>query len=110
MDKFTIGDLVPSGSLLWEDTPTHTVWLTRDGDKLHITTVQKVQAIIDANAQEAAEFNQTGSHGNLVKVASIPTSLYFAWQREGITEDPNAMKKRLNNGDLAKFRTNNWRL
>lgn len=110
MNSPTIGDLVPSGTIIWEDTPTHTVYLTRDGDKLKITTVQKVEAILEQNAREAADFNQSGSHGDLVKVASVPNSLYWDWQRQGITDDAEAMRRRLNDSDHAKFRVNNWRL
>lgn len=108
MEGFTAGDLVTSGTIVWEDTPTHTVYLTRDGDKLRITTHQKVDAIIAANARDEADFNYTGRHGDLVRVASLPTSMYFALQRQGITEDPEAMRRILNDGDNAKFRTNTW--
>ena len=109
MHSPTIGDLVPSGTIIWEDTPTHTVYLTRDGDKLKITTVQKVEAIIEANSRESAEFNRTGSHGDFVKVASIPNSLYWDWQRQ-YEGDQDAIKRKLNDADFAKFRTNDWRL
>ncbi|MGQ3209538.1 hypothetical protein [Shinella sp.] len=110
MDHFTAGDLVTSGTIVWEDTPTHTVYLTRDGDNLRITTHQKVDAILAANANEESDFNYTGRHSDLVKVASLPTSMYFDLQRQGITEDPEAMRRILNDSDNAKFRTNKWRL
>lgn len=111
MENLTVGDLVTSGTICWEDTPDYTVWLTRDGDNIHVTTEWKnVQALLDANAAEAADFSATGKHSDLVKVAGVPIGLYFAWQKEGITDDPEAMRRRLNDGDFSKFRTNGWRL
>lgn len=111
MEDFTVGDLVPSGAICWEDTPDYTVWLIRDGENLIVKTDYKnVQALLDANAAEAAEFSKSGKHNDVVKVAGIPIGLYFAWQREGITDDPEAMRRRLNDADYSKFRTNDWRL
>lgn len=111
MENFTAGDILSDGTLLLEDTHDYTVWLIRDDDKIIIQTDWKnVQALLDANAAEAAEFNRTGNHGNMVKVAGIPIGLYFDWLRQGITDDPEAMRRRLNDSDFSKFRTNNWRL
>ncbi|MEB2843805.1 hypothetical protein [Endobacterium cereale] len=111
MEDFKVGDLVRHGSLMWEDTPEYTVWLTRDGDNIKITTEWKtVQALLDANVAEANDFSNTGKHSDIVKVAGVPIGLYFEWQQEGITDDPEAMRRRLNDGDYSKFRTNGWRL
>lgn len=107
------GDLVTSGTILWEETPEYKVWMTRDGDKLIITTEYKpdvIKALLDQNQREANAFNASGSHGDLVKVASVPTGLYYDWQRQGITQDPEAMRRRLNDADYSKFRTNSWSL
>lgn len=107
------GDLVTHGTVLWEETPEYRVWLTRDGDKLIITTEYNddiVNALLEQNKREANAFNSTGSHGSIVKVASIPTGLYHDWKRQGITSDPVAMKRRLNDSDFSKFRTNDWKL
>lgn len=109
MDNLQIGDLLQSGSIVWEDTPDYTVTLIRDGDKLIVKTDYKnIQAMLDSNAAEANDFSKTGRHSDVVKVAGIPIGLYFDWKREGITEDPEAMRRRLNDSDFAKFRTNNW--
>lgn len=111
MDELKVGDLVTSGTICWEDTPEYTVWITRDGDQMRVTTEWKsVQSMLDGNAAEAAEFSATGKHGDIQKVAGIPIGLYFDWQRQGITDDPEAMRRRLNDGDFAKFRTNTWKL
>lgn len=112
--NLTAGDLVADGArILWEETPEYRVWLTRSGDQLYITTEYNsdiIQALLDQNKREANAFNKSGSHGSIVKVASIPTGLYFDWQRQGITDDPEAMRRRLNDADYSKFRTNDWRL
>lgn len=112
--NFSAGDLVTHGTVLWEETPEYKVWLTRDGDKLIITTEYNddvVKALMDQNQREANAFNATGSHGNIVKVASIPSGLYYDWQRQGITQDPEAMRRRLNDSDYSKFRTTSgWSL
>ncbi|WP_246691002.1 hypothetical protein [Neorhizobium alkalisoli] len=76
-----------------------------------VTTEWKsVQALLDSNSNESAEFNQTGKHGDIVKVAGIPIGLYFDWKRQGITDDPEALRRRLNDRDFSKFRTNDWSL
>jgi hypothetical protein len=81
------------------------------GDKMIVTTEWKsVQALLDSNANESADFNQTGKHGDIVKVAGIPIGLYFDWKRQGITDDPEALRRRLNDRDFSKFRTNDWSL
>ena len=111
MENLSVGDLVKQGTVVWEDTPEYTVFLTRDGDQIKITTQWKtVQALLDANAAEASEFSATGKHNDVVKVAGIPIGLYFDWQRQGITDDPEAMRRRLNDSDFRKFRTNDWSL
>lgn len=110
-DGLTIGDLITHGTFLFEDTPTKRVWLTRDGDRMYVTEEWKnVQALLDENAKYAAEFNQTGSHGELVRLASVPIGLHKQWSKEGITDDPATIARRLNDADNAKLRTNNWRL
>lgn len=112
LEEFTAGDLIhDNGSLVWEDTPDYTVILIRDGDKIIVRTEYKnIQSLLDANAQEAAEFNQTGKHSDIQKVAGIPIGLYFDWKRQGIIDDKEALRRRLNDGDFRKFRTNNWSL
>lgn len=106
----TIGDVVPDGAtIVWEDNDEKTVTLTRQGDQIIIDTIpKKLQAIFDANAEEAANFNATGSLGNMVKVANIPNDLYWAWRAEGL--EPHEITNRLNDGDWAKLRTNSLRL
>lgn len=108
----TAGDLVPhNATVLWSDDAEKTIWLVRDGDKMEIITEWKdLSAFFDSNAAEAAEFSRTGSHGDFQKVASVPKGLFAEWRREGITDDEAAIRRRLNDPDFAKFRTNDWKV
>lgn len=106
--NLTGADLFKSNKILWEETPTRRVWLIRDGDKIYIDTEDKVDAILAENQRLESEFNYTGSHGEVVHVASVPTALYFDLMKQGKTEDREAYHRFLNDPDFAKFRTNNW--
>jgi len=112
MNTLTAGDLVPDGAtIIVEDNANYTVIMTREGSNIRTTTITKrVQALIDQNAAEAADFNATGKLSNMVKVAGIPAELYFQWLREGIVDDPKALARRLNDPDYAKFRTNSLKV
>lgn len=114
MDNFTAGDLVAEGErIIVEDNEDYTVILTREGNNIRTTTITKtdtLQAQFDANAEEAAEFNSTGKHSNMIKIAGIPSALYFQWLKEGIIDDPQALRRKLNDSDFRKFRTNSWSL
>jgi hypothetical protein len=112
MDNFTAGDLVAEGErIIVEDNAEYTVILTREGPNIRTTTITKnetLQAQFEANAAEAADFNATGKHSGMVKVAGIPSTLYFEWLKEGIIDDPVALRRKLNDSDFSKFRTNSW--
>lgn len=106
------GDLVPDGGkVMYSDDAEKTIWLVRQGDKMEIITAWKsLTALFDANAEEAAEFSRSGKHGDIVKVASIPKGLHAMWRAEGILDDKEALRRRLNDSDYSKFRTNSWSL
>jgi hypothetical protein len=110
--EFNAGSLVPDGQTVsWTEESGITFYMHREGDKLHMKwSSPDLQTLFDANAAEAADFNASGSHGNLVKQASIPSQLYWQWQREGIIDDKVALKRRLNDGDYSKLRTSTWRV
>ncbi len=99
-----------SERLLWEETPDKRVWLIRQGENLIIETEWKVDAVLDANKSAQADFSSTGALGDLVKVASIPTGMYWDWQAQGILDDDAALKRRLNDSDYQHIRTNNLRV
>lgn len=107
-ENLTLGDYLPTqGCVLWSNDEDKIIWLVRDGDKMEIITEWKnLNALFEANAAEAAEFSRSGGLGNMQKVASIPKGLYADWKAQGITEDTTAMRRRLNDADYSKFRTN----
>ncbi|MDX0947217.1 hypothetical protein GOD93_16320 [Sinorhizobium medicae] len=111
--NLTIGDLITHGTFLLRETPFYRTWIIRDGEQMFLHTEANEEALIaliDQNQREANDFNYTGSHGSMVKVASIPELLYYDLQRQGITDDPAAYRRFLNDPNNAKFRTNTWRL
>ncbi len=108
---YTIGDLVTHGTFVWEDDADKTVYITRDGDKMIIRTEWKnVRAVLERNARAASEFNATGRHGEMVRIASVPIGIHEEWEREGILKDDVALSRRLNDADFSKLRVNNWRV
>ena len=85
-----------TGVAHWVDTDEETGITTYGSD-------QDVDTIIETNK---AEFNNDhGRWGEWTHVASIPMSLYMAWEREGILTDQEEIKRRLNNPELRFFRT-----
>ena len=74
-----------------------------DKDEAIIRKEQDVSAIIEANKQE---FNSAPERwGEWTKVGSIPLSVYYELERQGITQDQKAMAKWLNDPDNRYFRT-----
>ncbi|CDM57380.1 hypothetical protein [Rhizobium favelukesii] len=78
-----------------------------DEQNFVIQTVQETTPIIEANKAEMQKSAALGSSGKetLVKVASIPLTVYFELKRKGLTNDPVAMKRWLNDPDNRFFRT-----
>lgn len=74
-----------------------------DTDEALISKEQDVSGIIEQNKRE---FNDSPERwGEWTKVGSIPLSVYYELERQGITQDQEAMKKWLNNPDNRAFRT-----
>lgn len=74
-----------------------------DKDEAIIQKTQDVSGIIEANKQQ---FNSAPERwGEWTKVGSIPLSVYYELERQGITKDQEAMKKWLNDPDNRYFRT-----
>lgn len=79
-------------------------------EEFAVETEQDVEPII-----EEAKFHRKGSDGHFnmnkpTRVASIPLNLWMKWQKEGITQDDEALKRRLNDPDYRGFRTHPGRL
>lgn len=99
-----------SDRVLWEDTGDKRVWFIRDGDNMIIETEWNVDAVLDANKSAQADFSKTTKQSELVQVATIPTGMYWDWYRQGIVNDDEAFKRRLNDSDFRHVRTNSLRV
>jgi hypothetical protein len=77
------------------------------GDVNTIQTVQDAEPIVELNKARASHFDErTGYKGDgFHQVASIPLVIYQQLVKDGITEDPKAFRKWLNDRDHAAFRT-----
>jgi len=82
----------------WDDTT----------DEFLIQTQQDTTDIVEAN--KAAYNDAPDRWGEFTRVASIPISLYFDLKKKGIADDPEAMKRWLNDPDQRFFRTRPGRL
>ena len=78
-------------------------WHVNDKGEYVMETVQNVSTITDANKRQYND--STGKWGDMQKVASIPLPVYYELKRQGIADDPKALKKWLNDRDNQVFRT-----
>lgn len=103
-----IGDVVGRETLVWCDDKDKRVTFTRYGDEIHVHTEWKnVAAVLKRNAEIAADFSRNQKLGDIVQVANIPIGMYYQWQDEGVIDDDERLKRRLNDAEFAKLRTNN---
>jgi len=110
LDNLTIGDLVTHGRLLYIDEPGYRVWLTRNGDTIVVTEEwPDVQALLDSNAAIANDFSKNQKLQDFQQVASVPQWMINQWENEG-GRDKEYLRRKLNDPDNAKFRTNGLRL
>lgn len=79
---------------------------------------QDVEPLLDANARERNDTGGWNTNRTMKKVASIPTSLYYAWvvewQRQGLLPEMthrdfsrmanDLCKKRVRDGDYSGFK------
>jgi hypothetical protein len=80
---------------------------SQDEKNFVIETVQDTTSIVEANQAELLNSRALGRSGKeaMVKVASIPLTIYFELKKKGLTSDPVAMKRWLNDPDNHFFRT-----
>ena len=109
-NQLTAGDLITHGTFLAYSVPGKNVWVTRDGDQMYVTVETDVTALIEANQAAANSFSRSGGLGDMVRVASVPANIAAQWRNEGISDDPVALARRLNDSDFSKFRTNNLKV
>lgn len=72
-------------------------------DEFIIQTQQDTTPIVDAN--KAAYNDAPERWGDMTRIASIPTTIYFDLKRKGIVDDPAAFKRWLSDPDNRFFRT-----
>lgn len=83
-------------------------WHVKDNGEYVVETVQDMTGIAEYNKRA---YNGTGKKWKDVnKVASIPLSVYYELKRQGIADDPKALRKWLNDSDNQVFRTRQGRL
>lgn len=107
----TFGDLFhDTRTVLYINEPGYRVWLTNLGNGQMAVQEEwpDFQALLDHNAEEAAAFNRNSLHGDIVKVASVPEWKVNQWEAE--STDKELLRRKLNDPDNAKFRTNGLRL
>jgi len=82
-----------------------------DDEQIVVAEEQDVTDIIDQNVSEYASVDERAHFGELRKVASIPMSVFFELQRQGILAyngqptDQKRFAQWLNDRDNLKFRT-----
>ena len=80
-------------------------WHVKSDGEFVIETQQQVSDIAEANKRSFAGTDTKAKYGDMAKVASIPLNVYYELKRQGIVDDPKAMKKWLNDPDNRVFRT-----
>lgn len=78
-------------------------WHVNSNGEYVIETAQDVSTIADSNKRHYND--NTGRWGDMQRVASIPLPVYYELKRQGIADDPKALKKWLNDRDNQVFRT-----
>lgn len=73
-------------------------------DTFTIETQQDVSGLVDANKRAYNDSGQ-GWKGDMHRVASIPMNVYMELQRQGIIDDPAALRRWLNDPENQYFRT-----
>lgn len=73
-------------------------------------TRQDVTDIIEVNKTFMADVDERHRYGDMSRVASIPVSVFFELERTGISRDPVAFKRWLDDPDNRLFRTRPGRL
>jgi hypothetical protein len=91
------------------DTGTKTYFHSTP-EHVHIESVQDVTNVVEAAKAKFNDTDERAKWGEWQRVASIPLVTFYDLKRKGITEDPAAMKKWLNDPDNRFFRTRPGRL
>lgn len=74
-------------------------------DQFAIKWEQPIDKIVDENREMEAMHSKHGQEMRLA--ARVPLGLWMEWERQGITQDPELLKRKLNDPDNADMRV--WR-
>jgi len=66
-----------------------------------------LEELFESNSSMRNSFSNTSRHGDMVQIASVPLWLQRKWE-EDCRGDPECIRRKLNDPDYAKFRTNGW--
>ncbi|XUY25852.1 hypothetical protein RMR21_009565 [Agrobacterium sp. rho-8.1] len=111
-DNLNVGDWIPEGtSRVLIDDERRRVVIHRIGNGWFQTIEPKtLEEQFAINAQEANEFSRTQKLGENQKVSSMPPEIYYWLKEQGIADNPERLKRWLNDSDNSKFRTNSLRV
>lgn len=77
-------------------------------NQFHLNHVQDVEPILEANKRLANEHRTDAGHWR--HLAEIPLVVWWTWQREGITRDKTAIRKKLDDPEWKYLRSGAGRL
>lgn len=85
-------------------------WVEEDDGTWYEETDWNVDQLLDDIAAEANAYSATTRMGEFEKVASMPIGMYFDLQAKGMLDDPEDVKRILNDADNARLKTKNVRV
>jgi len=77
-------------------------------NQFHINHVQDVEPILEANKRLANEPRKDAGHWR--HLAEIPLVVWWTWQREGVTRDKTAIRKKLDDPEWRYLKSSRKRL
>ena len=96
----------------WDEPSQRSTTITLDSETglPLIELSQNVRPILEANKRQAASFDRNNrNRDGFTHIARIPRVIYQQLQKLGITRDPKAMNRWLQDADNAVFRVDDRR-
>lgn len=82
-----------------------TIYHELDDKTIGYESLQDATEIVEVNKMFMADTDEHARYGDMSRVASIPTVLWFELVRNGVADDPVRLRKWLNDPDNRLFRT-----
>jgi hypothetical protein len=79
--------------------------LASDTDAVRIYTEQDVTDVLEDNKSFYNSIDERARWGEMTRVASIPTTVYYDLKRRGLVDDKEKFKAGMNDPDNRLFRT-----